>query len=124
MAAEDLAAFFATSVGRRLCQAPWVRREMAFSLLLPAERFYPDLTGRGETIFVQGVVDCLFRDESGLVLLDYKTDATDDMAGLAAKYDTQIRLYAEAVQAVLQQPVTEACLYAFQARRVVPMRLI
>ena len=124
VAAEDLAAFFATSVGRRLCQAPWVRREMAFSLLLPAERFYPDLTGRGETIFVQGVVDCLFRDESGLVLLDYKTDATDDMAGLAAKYDTQIRLYAEAVQAVLQQPVTEACLYAFQARRVVPMRLI
>ncbi len=29
----------------------------------------------GETVLIQGVIDCLFEDELGLVLVDYKTDA-------------------------------------------------
>ena len=42
---------------------------------LPASVVYPDWQEGEEEVLVQGVIDCLFEDEEGLVLVDYKTDA-------------------------------------------------
>ncbi|MCX7780079.1 MAG: helicase-exonuclease AddAB subunit AddA [Negativicutes bacterium] len=116
---EAIAAFFETPLGRRLRQASWVRREMPFSLMLPAARFYPGALDPAEQVFVQGVVDCLFKEQDGLVLVDYKTDRGAAPDELAARYCVQLTVYAEAIERILRLPVREKCLYAFENRQII-----
>ena len=68
---NNLAKFFASNIGKRMIAANEIYREMPFSRLINAERFFPNVK---EKIFIQGIIDVLFRDENGFVLLDYKTD--------------------------------------------------
>ncbi|HWR43378.1 helicase-exonuclease AddAB subunit AddA [Sporomusa sp.] len=119
--ATSIAAFFASSLGQRLMQAQQVWRELPFSLMLPAEKFYPDLNGCGEQIFVQGVIDCLFAEDDGLVLVDYKTDRVASDDELAAKYAAQLSMYTIAVERILGRPVKEQVLYAFGLGREVKL---
>ena len=116
---EATAAFFVSELGQRLQQAVWVKRELPFSLMLPAQRFSSaGLTGE-DRVFVQGTVDCLFAEPDGLVLLDYKTDAVNDPEKLAERYHVQLSLYAEAVAEILKQPVKEKYIYSFYLRETI-----
>jgi ATP-dependent helicase/nuclease subunit A len=87
--------------------------------MLPAERFYPELESCGEEIFVQGIIDVLFDDGKGLVLLDYKSDHSTDSAAIAKRYQTQLSLYAEAVETILERQVQEKYLYLFSTGQLV-----
>ncbi len=120
---EEILRFLTTPIGQRLLAAPFVRREVPFSLALPAG------VGEDEVVMLQGVIDCLFRDEQGLVLLDYKTDtiygpfASFEQAKpvLLERYRPQIRLYARAVEAIWGMPVTERVLYFFDGGYLLPV---
>jgi ATP-dependent helicase/nuclease subunit A len=83
-----------------------------FTAALPASEVEPLLAAAHteETVLVQGVIDCLFQDAGGMVLVDYKTDRlqNEDPAALADRHRKQLQLYAQAVQAVYGQPATEA----------------
>ena len=84
--------------------------------MLPAEwmaRVEPGLAGTAETMLVQGTIDCLFREASGWILVDYKTDRGSDATELVERYATQLELYAVAVENILKQPVREKYLYLF-----------
>ncbi|MPM63084.1 ATP-dependent helicase/nuclease subunit A [bioreactor metagenome] len=116
---KGAAAFFAGELGKRLIASPQVRRELPFSLALPAERFYDDLPDSKDKIFVQGIIDVLFDDPAGLVLIDYKTDRAVEGAELARKYAVQLNLYAEAAATILRRPVAEKYLYLFSTGQVV-----
>lgn len=122
VAVKSIAAFWQSSIGQRMQKALYIRREMPFSLMLPAGRFYPELDGTGEEIFVQGIIDVLFDDGDGLVLLDYKTDYQRDSSEIAKKYDTQLNLYAEAVEIILKRKVKEKYLYLFSTGELVNMQ--
>jgi ATP-dependent helicase/nuclease subunit A len=123
IAAEHIVAFFQTELGKRLANASRIKREVPFSLSIPASRVYADWEGKDdEQVLVQGIIDCLFEDEQGVVLLDYKTDAISDrfkggfeeaMPVLAERYRVQINLYAKAVEQILKKPVEEKFLFFF-----------
>jgi ATP-dependent helicase/nuclease subunit A len=104
--------FLKSDLGKRLCAAERIYRELPFSRMLPAEKFYPELEGLGEKIFIQGIIDVLFREGDKLVLIDYKTDRASRKEELIEKYALQLRLYAEAVGAIYKQPVAEKYIYA------------
>lgn len=118
--------FFHSPLGQRLAAAPRekVKREVAFTLGLPAGEVYPDL-GPEETekVIVQGIIDCLLLEEDGIVLVDYKTDRVreEDLPRVVAGYRHQLELYARAVEAIYAQPVKEKYLYFFQLGRAVPV---
>ncbi len=116
-----IAAFFRTKLGRRLGKAEEVWRELNFSMMVDANRLYPEITG--EQIFVQGVIDCLFRDAAGTVLIDYKTDQAG--TGIAPErqqaYRQQITIYAEAATQLLRHPVTEAYLYFLATQELIKL---
>lgn len=116
---QAVSAFFSSGLGQRLIRSVWSKREMAFSLLVPAERFYGEMQGEDEKIFIQGIVDCIFDDGDGLVLIDYKTDRVKAGQELAGKYATQLRLYAQAVATILERPVKETYLYVFSTSEVI-----
>jgi len=113
---ERIAAFFAGPLGRRVLAGRAVRRELPFTLALPAGELYPDLRAYpGEVALAQGVVDCLVDEGDGYLLLDYKTDrvARDQVAAAVDRYRAQLSLYTRAVEEILGRRVKEKYLYFF-----------
>ena len=86
-----LRAFFQSDLYRKIKASPMVLREYRFMQDLPAKELGYDAAG--ETITVQGVADCVFEEDGGLCILDYKTDRADRIETLAELYGDQLRLY-------------------------------
>jgi ATP-dependent helicase/nuclease subunit A len=121
-----IAAFFAGDLGRRLAAARRVMREVPFSRTVPAGRIRPDVAddpcAAEEPVLIQGVIDCLFEDEEGrLVLVDYKTDRIwdGDVEAAAERHRFQLELYAESIGTVLGRKVDEAHVFFFDAAKAV-----
>ena len=110
-----------------------LHREMRFHARMPAVLFTADEEKRralGEhRILVQGVIDCLFEDESGaLTLIDYKTDrlpreALAD-AALAAKilsdkHSEQLSYYAIAVEQIFGRRPAKILVYSLHLGDVI-----
>ena len=120
---ENVIRFFQTGVGIRLIKAPINRREVPFSLALPASDAYANWdNAQNEHILIQGVIDCIFEDEQGLALVDYKTDAiTGRYKGgfeearpiLEERYRVQIELYSRAIEYIFKKPLKDRYLYYF-----------
>jgi ATP-dependent helicase/nuclease subunit A len=122
---EVIHAFFASDIGRRLLSAHSVKRELPFSYALIAGEVYAEAQGdtREDTVLIQGVIDCLFEEEDGWVLLDYKTDslAGRTVEEVSQRYRLQIELYRRAVEHIWGRPVIGAYLYFFDGRVVATM---
>lgn len=120
-----VAAFFTSLLGQRLLRANWVRREVPFSCMFPASRVYPetDESLAAEPILIQGVIDCLFEDEQGVVLLDYKTDriVMKQWEAAAERHRFQLELYAEAIESVLGRKVNECHVFFFDGGQSVQL---
>ncbi|MDT2193912.1 PD-(D/E)XK nuclease family protein [Paenibacillus larvae] len=122
---EEILQFFQTSVGKRMVKADWVKREVPFSLGLPAPEVYPDIgyNGARDIVLIQGIIDCLFEDEEGLVMLDYKTDAVwqNDLEKLKDRYRLQLQLYARAVEEIWKRAPRQKYLYFFDGAHIVEL---
>lgn len=121
--ASEVAAFCRTPLYARLCGATRVWREVPFTYGLPASTVYPGIIepSAEEIVIIQGVIDCLFAEEDGLVLVDYKTDMLKGMPGIEAaeKHRFQVERYSEAVGSILVQPIKEAYVYFFDGSEAV-----
>lgn len=121
---KGMQAFADSAIGHRLCRAARGWRELPFSRMLPAKRFFPQVEEDGARVFTQGVIDVLFEeDDGGLILIDYKTDRSADPAKALRRYRIQMELYCEAVKEILQRPVKECFLYLLQSGQVVQVPL-
>ncbi|MBU9719929.1 MULTISPECIES: helicase-exonuclease AddAB subunit AddA [Bacillaceae] len=129
---EKISAFFETKIGLRLLKANWVEREIPFSLGIPASKAYATWVGNEDNIvLIQGVIDCVFEDEEGkLVLLDYKTDTIDGkFAGgfdeakevFKERYGIQLSLYRQALETIWREKIDQAYLYFFDGGHVLEM---
>ncbi|MGE5675932.1 MAG: helicase-exonuclease AddAB subunit AddA [Mycobacterium leprae] len=111
---QAIAAFFGTPVGQLMRSNPdGVRREVSFTLGLPAAEVYTDLepaTTAGEIVVVQGMIDALVESGDGFILVDYKTDKRDPEEAAKA-YHGQVQIYRRAVEEILNKPVREVFLH-------------
>ena len=104
---------FQGPLGDLIRGADRVLREFKFSVLAPAEAWYPEAAG--EQILLQGVTDCcLFRDEQ-ITVVDFKTDRVlpGDEARAGEKYRPQLEAYASALSRIFERPVVRRLLYFF-----------
>lgn len=122
--------FFETELGQRIVQAKSVRREIPFSLSFPAQEIYSDWQGEDEPVLIQGIVDCVFEDEHGLVLLDYKTDGisgrfkggfAEARPVLENRYKIQIDMYTRALEQILKREVNERYLFFFDGAHTIKL---
>ena len=111
--------FFESELYSRMKSAGKLERERKFLLRIsdidvPDElrNVYKDTDG-----MIQGVIDCLFEEDDGIVLVDYKTDSSKDEAALRAEYAPQLILYKAALEAVYGKKVKEAVIYSFRLGR-------
>ncbi len=105
---QQIAGLFTTDLGRRMLQADRIHREVPFMIRRQVQ---------GESILVQGIIDCYFEEEGQLVLVDYKTDFTGfkTKEAVAESYRVQLQLYKDALEALLDKKVKEAHVYLFDA---------
>lgn len=120
---DKLRVFFAGALYARMAASPDCRREFHFTVEVPAGQVVPGADTPGETVVVQGIADCVFREGDALVLVDYKTDRVKTGEELALRYRSQLQFYKQALEPILGLPVKEALLYSFSLEQAVPVAL-
>ncbi len=110
-----LVRFLSSPLAERIRRARQVWREYRFALLVDGGIYDP--AAAGEEMLLQGVADCVFETENGLVVVDFKTDRVTgpELAQRAETYRPQLAAYAAALEKILEKPVTERILYFFTA---------
>ena len=122
---KKIAGFFSTDIGRRAGAAAGagkLSKEKHFTIKHTLEGQDPG--SAGEDVLVQGIIDCFFEEtfpdgESGIVLVDYKTNAKTE--GIEELYAEQIALYKEAIEKATGKKVRESYLYLFKSGQAVSM---
>lgn len=109
---SSLLTFARSPLAEKMKTASAIRKEMPFSILLPARSFYPNCE-EGENIFLQGVMDCLLEYEKDFIIIDYKTDRTMTEEELKNHYKIQLQVYGEAAEKLLRKPVSHLYLWSF-----------
>lgn len=116
---EKIAAFFNTKIGKKLRSGKKYLREFKFSILDDGRNYGEGLDG--EQVLLQGVVDCALLEESGITVIDFKTDYVTEynLESISERYRTQVQTYAEALERIFETPVKEKYLYFFELDRFV-----
>lgn len=111
-----LAAFCQSDIGRRMAESPELHREYPFTVLLAGGNPLPE-TEKGEQILIQGVIDCLFREDDAWILVDYKSDRLETADAFRSRYAVQLALYKRAVEQITHRPVEETYIYSLHLRQ-------
>ncbi|MBE6807017.1 MAG: helicase-exonuclease AddAB subunit AddA [Ruminococcaceae bacterium] len=121
---ERLSAFFAGDLYRRMSAALRVWREYPFAVMVPAGMVDGTLPAEltSEEVLVQGIADCVFQEEDGLTLVDYKTDRVKTGQELIDRYRSQMVFYRQALETILGLPVKEMLLYSFALDKTVEVK--
>lgn len=108
--------FFESSVYGRLKKSGKVLRERRFIVKFDdidvdesLKKIYSGTDG-----MLQGIADCLFEEDDGYVLVDYKTDKVSSAIQLAEKYSGQLSLYKAAFNVLLDKPIKSSYIYSFR----------
>ena len=114
-----VSAFFDTETGRRAAEAGEkgaLHKEQEFIYRRDVSKVPGIEVQNPAYAIVQGIIDCCFEEEDGLVLVDYKNSRMNGRTGedLLESYKGQISLYKEALEAATGKPVKEAYLYLFE----------
>lgn len=109
-----LAAFWRSELGKRMAASSSLHREYPFTVLLSGGAL-PDIEA-GERFLIQGVIDCLFQEDGGWVLVDYKSDRLERDGDFRERYAVQLALYRQAVEQITGIPVRETYIYSFHLR--------
>ncbi|MDI3269228.1 MAG: UvrD-helicase domain-containing protein [Bacillota bacterium] len=116
---EEILGFFRTDVGQKLFHAVQegarMRREWLFTWRFPRTR--------GDFLLVQGVVDLMVEMPEGFYLVDYKTDQVKDQVPkpLLEQYESQVKVYRQAIQAITGKAVAGAYLYFTRPQLLLPV---
>ena len=105
---EGVRTFLASPLAEEIRRSPQVLREYPFTLLIPSGE------PSGDTMLLQGVVDCCFETEDGFVVVDFKTDhvrSGPEARKRAERYRPQVQAYSNALERVLERPVIRRVLY-------------
>lgn len=114
--------FFRSNLGKRMLSAynenKLVKRELPFYTEISSlniDNTLPEKLYGKENVRLQGIIDCIFEEEDGIVLLDYKTDyVVEGMEEeIIDKYRVQLKYYKDAVEKITGKKVKESYLYLF-----------
>lgn len=107
--------FFSGELAERMMASKNILREKEFmvklsDLNLPSKKQFDGLAGSDGML--QGIADCLFEENGGYILVDYKTDKVSDLQELVKRYDSQLELYKAALSLVLDKEITDCIIYS------------
>ena len=111
---EEIIKFLHSSLMDRMLASEKMLREQRFLLEIPAceidKSLSPELSG--EKVVVQGAVDCIFFEDDGIVVVDFKTDRINDDDVLSSLYKEQLSYYAKACETIYGRSVKQCFIYS------------
>lgn len=114
---KKIESFFSSPLGIRLKNATFVERELYFNKMIDGKILFKD-EENPQDIFLQGVVDLIFKDGDDYILLDYKTDnISEDLA--LEKYAPQLLLYKSAMEEIFRCEIKEVYLYMITTEKLI-----
>jgi ATP-dependent helicase/nuclease subunit A len=77
-------------------------------------------------VLIQGIIDVFWFEGDHLAVLDYKTDRVASADELVMRYDTQLKLYAQALDRIFggdaqKRTTKETYIYSFRLKEVVSL---
>ena len=116
---KKLKTFFSSEIGQKLCRGVPYIREFKFSMLDDGLKYDSSLVG--ESILLQGVVDCALLEEDGITIIDFKTDYVSEstLTEIVFRYKQQVKTYADALQRIYKQPIKARFLYLFHLNQFI-----
>lgn len=121
---QDIAWFLNSELGKKITRTLGRNlREKAFTCRIDASEL--NAPASAGFVILQGVLDLIFRDEHGWILVDYKTDFCgangERVAQLRETYTPQLQLYRVLVERTLKEPVAETWIAFLQGRQFFPV---
>ena len=115
---KSIKRFMNSEIYRRILKSSEVLREHRFSVKMPLNKIhFFDKLGKDKNeenhIILQGAIDCVFKEEDGYVILDYKTDKASCLEELYTKYRFQLEIYKYAFEESKNLKVKEMGIYSF-----------
>ena len=97
----------------------WARALASGGAMVEVPLLVPGKTPHGLPLIVRAVIDLVFPDDGGWVIVDYKTDrvAQSNIAGLAERYAPQLRSYGRLWQQAAGGQVKELGLLFVRAKK-------
>jgi ATP-dependent helicase/nuclease subunit A len=114
---NKIAKLLSSALGGRMISAEVLKKEFKFSILRPAEDYFPG--GGIDKILLQGVVDCYFEEDDEIVVVDFKTDRVTEKTvdKIARQYSQQLNAYADALHHITGKRIKEKIIYFFSIDR-------
>lgn len=119
---EKVEKYLNSELFSRIKNSKLVKKEMPFMMRKKASEVYGDVTDSNDYVIIQGIIDCMFEEEDGIVILDYKTDKVrastpeekkNRIEEIKNDYKKQLDLYEEAITKLTGKKVKEKILYLF-----------
>ncbi|MFA5657921.1 MAG: helicase-exonuclease AddAB subunit AddA [Oscillospiraceae bacterium] len=113
---SSVKAFFGGEFYKRLKISSNIMKETQFIVKISDMKLGDALLSEynGTDGMLQGIADCVFEEEDGYVLVDYKTDNVKSTEELTERYVTQLKLYKAAFELILDKPVKSCYIYSFR----------
>ena len=105
---NSLEQFFKSDLCSRIEKSNMIKREQNFLCEMPAIEDKPN----DEQIIVQGCVDCVFAEDDGLVVVDFKTSRLKTDQEFRDKYVKQLEIYGKAMGETYNLPIKEKVIYS------------
>ena len=115
--------FLKSSLFNIMRDAKMIKREFRFNVLLDANEFSSDPDLKQQKLLVQGVIDAVFEDANGkLILVDYKTDKVTNEnyeSLLKERYTSQLSYYKKAIELIFEKPLDKVLIYSVPLSKTV-----
>jgi ATP-dependent helicase/nuclease subunit A len=115
--------FLESGVADALRGAKKLYREFPFMQLINAKKLDKN-AGEGEQVLPQGVIDCFYEDDDGLVVIDFKTDrifSEEILQDRISGYRMQLETYANSLEIMFEKPVSKKILYFLSVSRAIEL---
>lgn len=114
---KDIYDFYRSEVGKRILKSDKVFREAPFEFEIPLKELTSSKSD--EKIILQGIIDCYFYENDEIVLVDYKTDFSDNSEKIKEKYRRQIELYSIGLEKITKKRIKNRILYLFSSKSMI-----
>lgn len=122
---EKITAFFESGLYKRIEKSAGVWRERKFMVAVSELQLVNGIMEKFQKSdgMIKGIIDLMFEEDDGLVIVDYKSDRGVSEKHLAERYRIQIQLYKSAVELTTGKPVKEAYLYSIEMGKEIPIKI-
>lgn len=113
---EKISRFFRSSVYQKLRSAKSYQREMKFTVAAAQLDIEDKVIKRfmGTDVMIKGIVDLMYEEEDGIVIVDYKSDRGASANELRERYRKQLEIYKAALELTTEKKVKGLSLYSIE----------